>query len=382
VPFPGSGSICARDADCPAGERCSVFQGPDGFEGLCREPAGAGELGDACATANDCAGSFCYEAPAGAYCTALCSRHADCGSGFLCQRYTFPDGSHQGLCARIDGSAAPCAHDGECPPGETCQHFQHLDSVAAYCLAPPGDGGQGQVCQQAEQCRSRVCDPVRGCLQLCTGDAHCPADAICLAFRYPDQPGLYQACHPFPGSRCPCGRDADCAAGEACAAAPRLVAGAEVFDFLCRTRIDQGLDAGAGCSAAARCYNDMCLAAGAPDWCTAACSGDADCPIGSYCSGWRSDGIEPLLAGTCWALPGSRAPCNRDADCTHAGEHCTAYKPLDADVAGRCTTPIAGGAEPGQPCQSDADCASRFCDETHELCATYCSPDDDSCQPW
>ena len=42
-----------------------------------------------------------------------------------------------------------------------------------------------------------------------------------------------------------------------------------------------------------------------------------------------------------------------------------------------CSTEIADGAAPGQPCITEEDCRSRLCDYDTDVCTTPCDDDGD-----
>lgn len=82
-----AGDVCELNADCGEGLRC-------GCDGACAcEPGerGAGQLGDACASGNDCASSVCIDGPPpSTLCTVACVDDGDCGGALpICADIAF-----------------------------------------------------------------------------------------------------------------------------------------------------------------------------------------------------------------------------------------------------------------------------------------------------
>ena len=370
---------CEAQTDCPEGEACTAYAHVDGSTTYCVASLGDGQFGDPCSDYTDCYNWLCWSQPAGDFCSAYCRQDADCGDGYICMRHESNLGYTRGVCYLSRASAVPCEYSGDCAEDEVCRQFQHIDGLKTYCLPPAGIFEQGQSCEYNNQCRSGLCNLIKGCETFCTRDEHCPVGTLCLPFSYPENDNVYHSCQSVDGSADPCGRDADCPAGEACSFMQREVDGIVGWDMVCLTADDQGLPPGSDCSAGAPCYNDLCISDDNERWCSTACLSDADCPQGTYCSSHNNDIFSPTLTGICWTIHGSQTPCTVDDDCPTAGEVCGLVFPLGQTPEGRCITAVDGAGAPGDACQGWNTCAARFCDYGRGICTTYCETNAD-CQ--
>ena len=279
---------CADDGPCPPGTRCTTFA-----DGRFCFPTCADDL--------DCAGpAFCEPrfaegptcfwrgpAPTG----AACLDHRDCASG---------------RCA--DGAClAGCV--AECPAGQRCVDF----GTGTYCAAPPLP--LEAACDAGDPCAPGLTCTAGRCLPACPDG--CPASALCRGAQ----------CHPR------CAADADCRPGRGC-------------DRFAGSCIDPGpTAAGAACTSAADCADQLCL----DGRCRAACDpgddggdgdpgdpGDPGCPNGDRCL---------ALGDRRWCVP-------------------------------------AGPADPGAPCATGAECTTGLC--LGRRCASSCDapcPPDTACRP-
>lgn len=87
----------------------------------------------------------------------------------------------------------------------------------------------------------------------------------------------------------------------------------------------------------------------------------------------EEDGQDPAweLLKTCWpgtictgswCGPGTALPCSLPAECTVAGEVCTAVTDSQDHIGNYCIpAPIPGGREPGRACSRHEDCTSGWC---------------------
>lgn len=138
------GGLCVRECeiaeDCRSDYGCCSVEAsaaclPTGLVAECAEPepepepepGGDGELGEACASDDDCGVGVepaCFTQIPGGYCTSSCESDDDCGGG---------------VCASLGGISlclAPCGEDGACPGELECcdQGFGDacLPSIACF----------------------------------------------------------------------------------------------------------------------------------------------------------------------------------------------------------------------------------------------------------
>jgi hypothetical protein len=91
------GPACDRDADCAAGEVCSIVAALDGAgDAICRAPlAGDQPAGAPCAgPVAPCTSSVCLNGA----CADLCLDDGDCEGGFVCDRRPLFGGREAGAC--------------------------------------------------------------------------------------------------------------------------------------------------------------------------------------------------------------------------------------------------------------------------------------------
>jgi hypothetical protein len=219
--------------------------GSPGGPGGGREVTGLADLGDPCTDALDCKSAFCLDiandglvpfcssrcvpggCPSGMTCRAtadgleVCGFDAPPAGGELGAACRFGLECLSGLCLDLAGDAQGkfCSRACDaraCPLGMICVQ---LDDGRRVCAAEPpaGEGGVGQTCRSAIDCRTGLCIDVDSdsygpyCSAACASDGDCPTDMGCLAgqdgvlrciFRSGSQPiGAF------------CRSDAECASG-------------------------------------------------------------------------------------------------------------------------------------------------------------------------
>jgi hypothetical protein len=279
------------------------------------------------------------------------------------------------------------------------------------------------VREPTEPCDSDLCDADGLCVHVCTVAADCGDAAVWQCARDP-----VTAFWGTDSGICvygkPCTTNAECDGDEVCG-----VVGAE-GGAVRRCEPPWGaLDVGAVCDAdrallpvtecddvcdvaswlcvppaSARCARRGCPEGGR---CSALCTVDGDCGGGDVvCRGEetplfanhtgdpRDDAVE--LVGACRYLPGSRASCTVEADCTAPDESCRLGLDSDGNERRLCTSLDVEGGLSGEPCglleAGLGRCRSGLClpdddgDPATGMCATLCEVDDDcnstqACQP-
>jgi hypothetical protein len=377
----GSGDVCTSSADCSGGETCQYWALHAGIELICAAPGtGGGVIGDSCSSGEDCADKLCFTFASGQSCTQICDTDLDCPLGYLCGGFNFQDHPEQrySACMPLDGSGQACTSDAGCPAGEACTYFLRREGADSVCMTANDPAGQaGDECGAGlPECYNNMCITTyqgSACAAVCSTDADCPADFVCVYFSYQGDETRYPICAiRWEGSAQACSLDSDCPAGEVCGLLERV----DGFEFVCRTRIDPGGDVGDECGAGLpECYNNLCFMDPLHVFCTAWCQSNADCPAGTVCGVVRLPG-DPVEHGICAPLFGSQTPCTNNADCTVAGEACLFYHELNGPVEGHCSEAAPGGADPGVACTENIDCTNLNClDDGY--CTSYCETNAD-----
>ncbi len=150
----------------------------------------------------------------------------------------------------------------------------------------------------------------------------------------------------------------------------------------------EDLPVGAGCSDFSQCASELCLPSVSGlegHGVCSTCAGDVDCNAGDVC-GAEAPVCQPLYSFYRGCGPAGRhglgERCVVDAECATGicaeGMCSTCSQPSDCDTGERCEMrdrdetlqywwapyqcdPAAGGADSGEPCLIDADCASGSC---------------------
>jgi len=250
---------CVRDADCGAGQSCTVIQAGGGLQLRCVQALAQGREGAECARGGECASRLCVN---DAYCFSACVDGADCDSG-RCSDVTVNFlGVNGGPFVFQTCSPPPetCASDAMCPAAQQCLPVGESplapDRIQLGCVNDrPGDAG-GAPCADDPSCSSGNCLNQGVCWAPCRPDlgaGDCAAGQRCyrnqIYFQF-DQgtprtdddtyDGL-SACLPDVGSGQAC-QNTRCGAGEFCAlAANQSRTG---WDPQCRRAVGNGLGGG------------------------------------------------------------------------------------------------------------------------------------------
>lgn len=319
-------------------------------------------LGGTCATDPDCASGPCVIALGTGFCSAGCTSDADCattsGARYVCgvgpggaPLCVPPCGTSRYTC--VAGVSTDCSlvtddsHCIDCRCADTTQHC--LRDVGCF---PPAD--VGGPCHQNSDCISRNCSTFHGtcrvavgaacttddcdeCLHLPTGGTHCSRECrsvsdcngdACVG----DAALLHYECRPpaCTGSTSTCTVEVS----------PHEVAEACHADTDCRSGL---------CFSAPRCVGSDCIGEG---WCTAPCTGDADCASGASCV------MVPCAAGQTAAC-GTVClhSCTGFTDCGVYGGACSGLETPAHALASVCDVRHASGGV----CARDQECLSAHC---------------------
>ncbi len=324
------------------------------------EGEGEGEVGApllaSCTDNADCASGTCtsfFDGDfANDFCVDVCDTDADCDFGDQASR-CLPLSAAGNICFPTCETSADCSvFDGDGTLG-ACFVNQNVDENLCFQLNGSGFCDDGSACGAGEACTlvgsglkfEFVCTP------SAAGDVGEACDATALARR-----GL------------PCEAFADCPTGFAC------------VDEDAR----DGANSGARVCSASEELNCGAFICWDQGFCAGACNADDDCPEGWGCETFDFGG--PELVQLCRPAAGSRAPCDRDADCTVAGEVCSLHNDDDATPVTVCTLPTAGDVLPGGACGDDrttlddieptSGCTSNLC-VNNGTCGVICAADDD-----
>lgn len=228
--YQGSKTACLSQADCGAGESCSLYTyfntdvatkdaAPIFRDGLCVTAVGAGATGATCTGPGDCAGGFCMGADAEAgvagFCSEVCATAESCpqiddGNGGMangvCTNLFVGYGGdsrrvdtriYTGVCQFTTASGAKCGPgESDCPATEACSPFvigsgpNNPTNTDYLCLgnvnaedAPAPAVALGGVCNLAAV--DSAGDPVEECLS-----------AICLSSDDSDDGYCSKICDP------------------------------------------------------------------------------------------------------------------------------------------------------------------------------------------
>jgi len=298
-----------------------------------------------------CEGGVCKfgggDPPAGKALGEQCATQTECGTPLFCQ----PIQGGGGFCSQF---CEPTLDD--CPSGFGCFAYSNADGGA--CL-PTGDAkkGLGEDCTGQDQCETNLC--------------------------YPSMTGGWQC-------RNPCQDDPDCPAGEECFFAPGYPTAACMPEALVPSYKVQDGDP---CNEDADCESEVCVlnpGSGGPRFCRSACDPAAPaCSVGFICAELGPKGGacvpapetptlaeegEPCVSGseclTDMCFGGiCRRSCNVvSSTCDEGTEGCQRVTP--DGLVGTCEA--RGAVALGLPCNGDADCWSRFCEQPVDVGGRRC----------
>jgi hypothetical protein len=345
VPFQGSLSSCAGEADCTEPEEhCTALADAEGtFGTVCAlaTAEGVADVGGQCSDdpltpeAEPLVGCATRNCLSDGYCAAACQTAADCSdaAAFQCIQVEM-FGNESGAC--LPGAA--CTNDSDCSGGESCQLYEANDGVYQRCMPAQGLLTSGETCDPflfireempcfenadctdqgadwvcggdfrcrapaSERCASGRCSIEATCLSVCTADADCSDDGTAHCARHgfvlddsgtPDPADDVLAdvdlCMNFSGSKTACTRDGDCmVAGEKCQ--PHLDQSGNVT-LQCAAENASGANDSASCglvgTLSVPCKSNVCdLQNGDGDFlqgtCANVCVDDNDCGAGLSC---------------------------------------------------------------------------------------------------
>jgi hypothetical protein len=312
-------------------------------------------------------------------CVTICSRSA-CASGFVCD-----PGSN--LCVE------PEAGDEAAPPEEAGGPDGDATMVSEEAAPPQETGPVESGCGGGLTCP-------------CSGPSSCAAPYICV--NSAEVPGGINGGNSFCTQ--PCCTSSDCGAGTVCFAAVSNSTGGNYCvnpAWLMRTGGLGTVMGGASCPNGNRdCRSGLCEGNGyCADTCcstngsTTECSGTecrfADFPglasfdqsFVAWCGsgGTKGNGATCSQPSDCESdlcigdISGNCSnACRNTGDCGGQGQAC-AYGTIEGDIGviAACT-PGGGNKAEGQPCTSDTECQSLFCDTTGSMeCTDVCFADSD-----
>jgi hypothetical protein len=222
------GTICVREAQCPAGQGCVVYGGRTSLR-ICR-PGGAKSLGTSCTTAAECRSGECYDrdfhvsnSQNRAYCSGACNVNSDCGPDQTCQRLVVGNNGTPGdplddlvvgYCRTlfVPLATTACTDDASCVRlqngSDTCDVTHGLcyrkAAVPGSACASATDCPVGGECSTGPRftggyCQTFGCDPA-----ATTGVNACPGtNSVCTQRGGPDEPiaACYEKCA-LGGSAC------------------------------------------------------------------------------------------------------------------------------------------------------------------------------------
>ncbi len=183
-----------------AGLSCQLSPSGDGLSSSCA-PAGAGEAGDACSSARDCApGLGCVGKPGAGQCLPYCCEGADsCASGTYCTQrplrapgldetseLVVPVCAQSQQCDLMQQFPCPVGEECSCPSGQACTA---VGVGGAKACVEPGDGVEGESCPCAA---GYFCSRAQQtCLRLCQfGTETCGAGMCQAVGGFPEGWGL------------------------------------------------------------------------------------------------------------------------------------------------------------------------------------------------
>jgi len=364
------------------GHKCCSSANEGGLP-LGAEQCGRSQIGDRCATGDDCAdGLPCVNGSC--ECSALgtrCYENSDCcgASNPAIQCVAPPDGTAGpmlcacvagSLCAEVAKGAVCTAPDGGGPPDDDAGTDGGVDGSSASCCWPDG----------ADCSDTTIACCAGACALDADGKHRCESPVATCA-----------------GPAAACTRGADCCSGDcvngACSTGCDLLA-----QIPCATSADCG---GGACPDADQrsdecayeniCSSYSCLCAGTDEECVA----DRDCKTGSCVGGVctpRTTGepcntksdclLQSCVAGKCAPIQcvpaGQDVPANQGDPANPAGQCCSYALSNDANRTCACSPTSTKFDDLGN-CITDADCCAGKCDPQTQECS--CVAGSQACVP-
>lgn len=252
-----------------------------------------------------------------------------------------------------------CAVDSDCDSPEICVF--NAASGDLICAAPEGSGEIGDACTTGEDCASGLCIN-SACAAPCTDGQDCPNGFDCETVSVDSEQGAVELDVCVPGD-VPCRRDLDCPESEVCV----VDSSGDSVSLTCGPGVGAG-ELGDTCSSDSECASNLCVDSA----CASPCERPNDC---GDTSRFTCDSTEVSLgSGATESLnvcqPRLGDSCLADSECTLASERCIAARGTDTIDFG-CGAPNAGGAELGESCSDDLDCAQNLCID--DTCRAPCS---------
>ncbi len=353
VPLQGSGSVCARGAQCTSGY-C--------VDGVCCQTACAGGC-DVCnvvpgsctvvalhtAGSNPSCAPYLCDGTAGS-CPNRCTIDDDCGGGYFC---------NSGTCTPTLGNASSCTSTRQCSSGFCVSNIccaSACTGACQTCSAQPGTcTTSGGGAPGSPSCTPYLCNGAStSCPSTCSIDGNCINSSYCDA-----------------GNMC----SSKQSNGQTCSGPNQCVSNHCVDGLCCNTACAGACDrcdvtgaegtcsiVGAGAAGAPTCSPYVC--SGITASCPGSCTTDTQCESTHFCSGGACvpkhvSGISCTLANQCLSGFCADGFCCNSA-CAGACDVCNA-------TPGTCSTP--GGAV-GSP-----SCTPYLCAAGNAGCPTGCTTD-------
>ncbi len=155
-------------------------------------PGAEGQLGDACASHNDCDSTLQCSTNV---CVPRCARGPDCGDGYACDE--------SGLCQLATGQPGDsCTSETQCAPGLSCQLDPGTQDgkLVASCSSQRDGKPAGGACLVDTDCRNQTCALGR-CVDLCAATRDCAGGYSCMEIPRVEAGGaLFAGCLPSKGN--------------------------------------------------------------------------------------------------------------------------------------------------------------------------------------
>lgn len=204
---------CVRPEDCPAGQACIGVQECTGNRGCfrCAAPAGTGEIGTPCMSANQCRTGVCSNGRCTIPCAVGEAGDAACNAaraGYTCTNILWRSTSTAPV-TTIGVCNQSCRRGGDCPTGFVCAPLLNYlaDRMDFVCRAASTTSTTpiGGACNPTmPTCQNVLCLPTGMNMGYCTGvcqtDMDCtPAAPVCdtlYVIRPSGRDQITRGCHP------------------------------------------------------------------------------------------------------------------------------------------------------------------------------------------